>query len=126
MLKSLEEDYEAGYISDEKYKELFNRYQKVLREMNKRDVEKTDKAPDKKADKPISQSKPSKDSSHKTLTNDKKPKKQSSVKIRRLNKDVGAKPKEDFISKYEKEIMSVLIAILIIFLILTVYIIFAM
>ncbi|MGI6447376.1 MAG: hypothetical protein ACOX01_01990 [Methanobrevibacter boviskoreani] len=59
MIKSLEEDHDAGYISDEKYKELFNRYQKVLRQLNKEEADKEIKTEDKKVNKPISEHKPS-------------------------------------------------------------------
>lgn len=38
MLNSLEEDYRAGNISEEKYNNLYNRYQKVLNKMDKEEV----------------------------------------------------------------------------------------
>lgn len=38
MLNSLEEDYRAGNISEEKYNNLYNRYQKVLNKMDKEGV----------------------------------------------------------------------------------------
>ncbi len=38
MLKSLEEDYRAGNISEEKYNNLYNRYQKVLKRMDQEEV----------------------------------------------------------------------------------------
>ena len=59
MIKSLEEDHDAGYISDEKYKELFNRYQKVLRQLNKEEADKEIKTENKKVNKPISEHEPS-------------------------------------------------------------------
>ncbi len=38
MLNSLEEDYRAGNISEEKYNNLYNRYQKVLKKMDQKEV----------------------------------------------------------------------------------------
>ncbi|WP_461461419.1 hypothetical protein [Methanobrevibacter sp.] len=38
MLNSLEEDYRAGNISEEKYNNLYNRYQKVLNKIDQEEV----------------------------------------------------------------------------------------
>ncbi|WP_295723030.1 hypothetical protein [uncultured Methanobrevibacter sp.] len=38
MLKSLEEDYQAGNISEEKYNNLYNRYQNVLNKIGNDEI----------------------------------------------------------------------------------------
>ena len=136
MIKSLEEDHDAGYISDEKYKELFNRYQKVLRQLNKEEADNEIKTEDKKVNKPISNHEPSieKSSSNINVNNINNQKKEGNKKV---NNDLlnilsnssysnDLEPKQDFITRYEREIMSVLVAVLIIFIILTIYILIAM
>ena len=137
MIKSLEEDHDAGYISDEKYKELFNRYQKVLRQLNKEEVDNEIKTED-KVNKPISEHKPS---IEKISNNDININNQKKDNGKRINNDLlnnkfdidnpsyysnDLEPKQDFITRYEREIMSVLIAVLVIFIVLTVYILIAM
>ena len=140
MIKSLEEDYDAGYISDEKYKELFNRYQKVLRQLNKEEADNEIKTEDKKVNKPISNHEPSieKSSSNINVNNINNQKKDRDKKVNNdlLNNKFDIdnsnyysndlEPKQDFITRYEREIMSVLVAVLIIFIILTIYILIAM
>ena len=140
MIKSLEEDHDAGYISDEKYKELFNRYQKVLRQLNKEEADKEIKTEDKKVNKPISEHEPSieKSSSNINVNNINDQKKDGNKKVNNdlLNNKFDIdnsnyysndlEPKQDFITRYEREIMSVLVAVLIIFIILTIYILIAM
>ena len=136
MIKSLEEDHDAGYISDEKYKELFNRYQKVLRQLNKEEADNEIKTEDKKVNKPISNHEPSieKSSSNINVNNINNQKKEGNKKVNNdlLNNKFDIdnsnyysndlEPKQDFITRYEREIMSVLVAVLIIFIILTIYI----
>ena len=140
MIKSLEEDHDAGYISDEKYKELFNRYQKVLRQLNKEEADNEIKTEDKKVNKPISNHEPSieKSSSNINVNNINDQKKDGNKKVNNdlLNNKFDIdnynyysndlEPKQDFITRYEREIMSVLVAVLIIFIILTIYILIAM
>ena len=140
MIKSLEEDHDAGYISDEKYKELFNRYQKVLRQLNKEEADKEIKTENKKVNKPISEHEPSieKSSSNINVNNINDQKKDGNKKVNNdlLNNKFDIdnsnyysndlEPKQDFITRYEREIMSVLVAVLIIFIILTIYILIAM
>ncbi|AGN16686.1 hypothetical protein [Methanobrevibacter sp. AbM4] len=140
MIKSLEEDHDAGYISDEKYKELFNRYQKVLRQLNKEEADKEIKTENKKVNKPISNHEPSieKSSSNINVNNINNQKKDRDKKVNNdlLNNKFDIdnsnyysndlEPKQDFITRYEREIMSVLVAVLIIFIILTIYILIAM
>ena len=83
MIKSLEEDHDAGYISDEKYKELFNRYQKVLRQLNKEEADNEIKTEDKKVNKPISNHEPSieKSSSNINVNNINNQKKEGNKKV---------------------------------------------
>lgn len=152
MIKSLQEDYEAGLISDDKYKELYNRYQKVLRNINNaHDINNTDK-------KIISKSEPSNDKPKGSV----KSVKSKDIDNKFENEDASEKPikesfeddkslyrgnqskkpvnnfniddltddfnddkpefEQDTLSKYQNQIIALLSVILIIFIILTVYI----
>ncbi|MDD5959587.1 hypothetical protein [Methanobrevibacter wolinii] len=143
MIKSLQEDYEAGLISDDKYKELYNRYQKVLRNINNADKKIISKS-EPSNDKPKGSVK-SKDVDNKFENEDasEKPIKESFEDDKSLYRGNSSKKpinnfniddltddsnndkpefEQDTLSKYQNQIIAILSVILIIFIILTIYI----
>ncbi|OWT33597.1 hypothetical protein BGI41_01555 [Methanobrevibacter sp. 87.7] len=145
MIKSLQEDYEAGLISDDKYKELYNRYQKVLRNVNKvnsnKNVSKSEPSNVKpevsaqsvklddvnKFEDENASEKPIKESfeEDKSLYRANDSKSVNNFNIDDLAKDFEDEESEieqDTISKYQNQIIAVLSIILVILIILTIYI----
>ena len=91
MLKSLEEDYKAGNISQEKYENLYSRYQKVLRKIDQDDIN-AEKAVQAKKSKPA-------------------PSKEKFVDIDDIYDNEGYE--DDFISKNYNILLAVLVILLI-------------